>query len=257
MAFAEQGHDDLSLLLKQAQALESAGQFAQSHLLLQRCDALCDRTVNADLIRAVRSGLWRLAPLWWAELKHGGVGLRRCHRDDADFFRTCFGDSSFQRQFNRRQPWRGDLAAALDNSGRLPPLRTGLLMWVIESKTSGRVGLASLSSIDTFNRRAEFSIGFPGEVPATLGAKVSLMALHFALVLMPLNKVYAYVYEDNTKALSDALRLGFVQEGMLRDHFNINGEGFVSVHQIGLTRAQIHSSERLKTLARRKIGQAW
>jgi RimJ/RimL family protein N-acetyltransferase len=130
-------------------------------------------------------------------------------------------------------------------------------MWVVQSSTRGPIGLASLSSIDTVNRKAELSIGLPGVLPPTLGIKTTLMMLHFALVMMPFNKVYAYVYEDNPQALHNAIRLGFVHEGKLNDHFHIAGHGFVNVDQIGLTRQQLRAHAGLKVLAKRKIGQVW
>jgi RimJ/RimL family protein N-acetyltransferase len=241
-----------------AQACEAAGHFAQARHWLQQCNEQLDELpANSKNIAAIQSTLWRLSPLWWANLQHGGLTLRRCRAQDADFFRRCFNDSVFSRQFNRQQPWRGDLGAALQQSGKLPPLKTGLLMWVVESSTLGPIGLASLSSLDTVNLRAELSIGFPGAVPPTLGTKATLMMLHFALVMMPFHKVYTYVYQDNPQALHNTIRLGFVHEGTLKDHFYMAPYGFVSVHMTGLTRSQLHESLYLKRLAKRKIGQDW
>lgn len=248
---------DLPGLWRAARACEAAGDYPQAWRLLQRCQALTNAATPPALASSLRAGLWRLNPLWWANIQHGGVALRRCRAEDADFFRRCFGDASFRQQFRRGQPWRGDLALALKKAGQEPPVASGLLMWVVQSATRGAIGLASLSSIDTHNRRVELSVGFPGEVPATLGIKTTLMMLHFALVLMPFNKVCAYVYEDNPAALHNAIRLGFVHEGRLADHFHLPGQGFVSVNQIGLTRAQLHGHAGLQRLARRKIGQDW
>ena len=90
-----------------------------------------------------------------------------------------------------------------------------------------------------------------------MGTKVTLMMLHFALVMMPFNKVYTYVYQDNPQALHNSIRLGFVHEGTLKDHFHIEQYGFVTVDVTGLTRSQLHSSTYLKQLAKRKIGQIW
>jgi RimJ/RimL family protein N-acetyltransferase len=245
-------------LMDAAQACEAAGHFAQARHWLQQCNEQLDELpANSKNIAAIQSTLWRLSPLWWANLQHGGLTLRRCRAQDADFFRRCFNDSVFSRQFNRQQPWRGDLGAALQQSGKLPPLKTGLLMWVVESSTLGPIGLASLSSLDTVNLRAELSIGFPGAVPPTLGTKATLMMLHFALVMMPFHKVYTYVYQDNPQALHNTIRLGFVHEGTLKDHFYMAPYGFVSVHMTGLTRSQLHESLYLKRLAKRKIGQDW
>lgn len=248
----------LAELLQSARGCEASGDYVQAYRLLQECKAqLSTSDSEAMDAAAVNSGLLRLFPLWWAKIQHGGLCLRRCREGDADFYRKCFSDSLFTRQFNRQQPWRGNLNAALEQSGKLPPLKTGLLMWVVESKSQGSIGLASLSSIDTQNLRCELSVGFPGAVPTSLGIKTTLMLLHFALVLMPFNKVYAYIYEDNPQALHNATRLGFLHEGTLKDHFNIPQHGFINVDLIGLTRMQLHGNNYLKTLAKRKIGQDW
>ncbi len=248
---------ELRGLLQSAQDCETTGDYAQAFRLLQRCAALLDPTADTQLAPSIKAGLWRLDPLWWANIQHGGIRLRRSQAGDADFFRRCFGDAAFRRQFNRRQPWQGDLALALDKAGRQPPIDTGLLMWVVQSGAGSPIGLASLSSIDTLNRKAELSVGFPGDVPVKLGIKTTVMMLHFALVMMPFNKVYGYVYEDNAQALHNATRLGFSHEGTLVDHFNIPGQGFLSVNQIGLTRTQLHGHAGLKVLAKRLIGQDW
>lgn len=248
--------------MRAAQAFEAAGKFSQAYHLLQKCNeqleaSASDADFSSTDAMAVKSALWRLSPLWWANLKHGGLCLRRCRAEDADFFQKSFNDPLFSRQFNRQKPWRGNLARALEQSGQLPPLQTGLLMWVVESTTTGPIGIASLSSLDTVNLRAELSIGLPGAVAPTLATKATLMMLHFALVMMPFNKVYTYVYQDNSQALHNTLRLGFVHEGTLKDHFNIPNHGFVSVDVTGLTRSQLHGSTYLKHLAKRKIGQVW
>ena len=245
-------------LMNSARALEQNGQYGQAHSMLQRCEKLLVADGSDDaLSMSVKAWLWRLAPLWWANLQHGGITLRRCRPEDADFFQKCFANEQFCRQFNRQWPWNGPLDMALDKAGKLPPIQTRTLMWVVHSGKVGPIGLASFSNIDTQNRRAELAIGFPGHVPTSLGIKTTLMMLHFALVMMPFNKVYAYLYEDNPQALHNALRLGFVHEGKLKDHFNIAGHGFVSVDVIGLTRSQIAANSKLKILVKRKIGQDW
>lgn len=244
--------------MQTAAQCESQGDYARAHALLQQCEQLVlIHKLDERKLAQVRSGLWRLAPLWWSNLQHGDMVLRRCRADDADFFRHCYNDRLFAGQFNRQQPWRGDLTKALHDSGRLPPIHTGLLMWVVESLKRGPVGLASLSSIDVRNMRTELSVGFPGEMVPMQGLKTMLMMLHFALVLMPFNKVYGYIYEDNPHALKNGLHLGFVHEGHISDHFHIPGHGFLSVDLLGLTRTQLHSHNHLITLAKRVISQEW
>jgi RimJ/RimL family protein N-acetyltransferase len=255
---AQASSPDLQTLMKSARAAEEAGQYKQAYGLLKRCEQIvATGQGNAAVQRHVGAGLWRLAPLWWANLQHDGICLRRCQAKDVEFFQKCFADQQFCRQFNRQWPWPGKLSAALEKHGKLPPIQSRQLMWVVEFGTLGAIGVASLSSIDTENRRTELAIGFPGEVPPSVGIKTTLMMLHFALVMMAFNKVYAYIYEDNPQALHNALRLGFVHEGKLIDHFNIPGYGFVSVDILGLTRKHLTENIKLKALAKRKINQDW
>lgn len=250
---------DVTELLKSARILEESGNYSQAYQLLKTCqEQLVPLVGLADNLQTtIRAALWRLSPLWWANVKHDSICLRRCNAKDADFFNRCFSDPQFSSQFNQRKPWRGSLTLALEKAGKLPPIQTGLLMWVIQSSIRGPIGLASFSSIDATNCRAELSIGFPGDLAPTIGIKCTLMMLHFALVIMPFNKVYAYIYEDNPQALHNALRLGFLQEGKLRDHFNIDGQRYVTVDAIGLTRAQMLGNEYLTYLSKRMIGQVW
>jgi RimJ/RimL family protein N-acetyltransferase len=255
---AEAPESELTRLLRSAPALEAQGQYPQAHALWQQAGKFAEAAANPGIQALVSQALWRTLPLWWSDLRHGSLGLRRCRVDDAGFFRACFGDAAFSRQFNRLPPWQGQLERALAKAGQLPPLQTGMLMWVVQSLPDGKpLGLASLSGLDVANRRAELAIGFPGEFPATVGSKATLMMLHYALVLMPFNKVYAYVYSDNPQALHNALRLGFVHEGRLADHFRIPGQGYQTVDAIAVTRARLHGSARLKKLARRWISADW
>lgn len=245
-------------LFNSAMALEQSGNYNDAFQLLEQCDqSLTTQPADQALNKPVKLALWRLHPQWWATLQHGGLSLRRCQASDADFFKKTYADRQFSQQFNRQQPWFGPLDQALQQAGQLPPLQTGSVIWVVESATSGAIGLASLSSLDTQNRRVELSVGLPGAVTPTLGIKATVMILHFAMWMMPFNKVYCYIYEDNQPALQNALRLGFLHEGTSQDHFFIDGQGFVTVNQLGLTRQQAQSNAKLKTLAKRMIGRAW
>jgi hypothetical protein len=157
----------------------------------------------------------------------------------------------FSRQFNCQRPRSEDLEQGLQKSGALQPIQTE----GIQSVTWGSIGTASFSSIDTKNLRSKLSSWMLGDVPATLGINIVLMMLHFGLVMMPCNKIYAYIYEDNPQALHNAFRFEFVPEGKLQDDFHIAGHGFVSVNHGGL--AQVHGNAELKSLAKLKFGQTW
>lgn len=208
-------------------------------------------------IAALEYAAWKLNPVWWANISHDDITLRRTRTGDSDFFKSCFEDESFRVRFNRQRPWTGDLGKALEKFGQQAPVNLGMVMWVVESRLRGSLGIASLSSLDSTNMKTELSVGFPGDVLPTIGIKTTLMMLHFAFMLVGLNKVYSYIYEDNQAALNNALHLGFLHEGTLSDHFRINGNHYHTVHAIGLTRKQALTNQNLCRLVQRKIGQTW
>ncbi len=199
---------------------------------------------------------WQVQPLWWAKLTHGIVSLRRCTAADAAFYQQCYQNKDFAQRFNRQNAWSGDLAQALNKYGNAAPAQVGLLLWIICVRDQP-VGLASLSSIDQANSRAEFSIGIPGNPPPGVAHKASLIALHFAYFMLGLNKLYTYVYADNQKAIADTARLGFREEGILHEHFFLPPDGFVTVHSFGLTRRQAQENAALVRTVKRRINQDW
>jgi RimJ/RimL family protein N-acetyltransferase len=189
-------------------------------------------------------------------LKCGGVSLRLCNEHDAEFYRWCFEDRTFTNQFSRQRGWSGSLERALKLNGEKSPCDTGVLQWVVCNREQP-VGLASLSSIDSKNSKAEFSIGLPQLPVPGVALKASLMAMHFAFFILGLNKLYTYVYEDNTKAQQNTIRIGFRKEGVLTDHFSVIDGGFVTVWAFGLTKQQALADENLIRKVERHINQRW
>ncbi len=211
----------------------------------------------------VQAWSYRIAPFWWTPLQGGGVALRRCRADDADFFSSCFSDREFSTQYNRQQPWTGDLAKALTKVGTLSPVDLKALHWIVTDKSDHAIGLASLTSLNLANRKAEFSIGFPS-LGATRSTKafspatmVTLLAFHFAFFVARLNKLTAYIYRGNDGALRNAQHIGFQIEGLLKDHFYLPPGEFVDVHVLGLTRAQLQANPAILRMARRRLGLDW
>lgn len=221
------------------------------------------------LLRATEPGLadrlgqqlrpWqlRLAAWWWLPLGAGPVRLRRTQAEDAGFWSSAFADASFARRFNRQQPWAGDLAQALKRAGEMPPLDQGAVQWLVCDGAGERLGIASLTSINLANARAEFSIGFPRDPGPMRGVLASLWVFHFAFFLLQLNKLTTYVYSENIEARHNSLRLGLREEGLLKEHFLLPPGEYVDVLAMGLTRSQLLSDRRLVNLAKRRIGQVW
>ena len=122
-----------------------------------------------------------------------------------------------------------------------------------------RLGMASLSSLNLGNARAEFSIGFPNaSVRSPVHAVLAtLLVYHFSFFVLGLNKLTTYVYRENEAALNNSLRVGLRQEGLLHDHFHLPPGEFVDVYAMGLTRAQLLQDLRLVAMAKRRLGLDW
>lgn len=88
-----------------------------------------------------------------------------------------------------------------------------------------RVGLAELVEINHIHRRAEFQMiiapEFQGKGYATV---VTELAIEYAFTVLNLYKLFLVVDSDNLRALSVYKKVGFEQEGILRDEFFVGGE---------------------------------
>ena len=244
----DRGHHRIALETAriQVQRLKGSGGSAP----LPHRDEETNRQHSAELNAALR-WIQVLAPVWWEPLTHGSLCLRRSNENDAAFFLRCHEDIAFKQRFGRRAWWRGDLTTALMRYARTSPREHGLMYWTIEHDHQA-VGLASLSQIDLSHRRAEFSIGIPGKPAAGLAHRASLMAMYFAFFNIQLHKLYTYVYEDNPEAAQATLRLGFHQEGFLKDQFRFE-QNYASVWLFGLTKGQLIEHPMLVKAIKRRL----
>jgi diamine N-acetyltransferase len=87
------------------------------------------------------------------------------------------------------------------------------------------VGLVELVEINHIHRRAEFQIiiapAHQGKGHATAGTR---LAMDYAFTVLNLYKLYLIVDCDNARAVSVYTKLGFIEEGRLRDEFFVDGE---------------------------------
>lgn len=106
------------------------------------------------------------------------------------------------------------------------------------------IGNTGLYHIDWIHRRAEFWIllgekeywgkGFGSEV-------VSLMQ-HFAFRNLNLNRLYLNVGKNNSPALGLYKKLGFIEEGVLKEHYFIEGE-YLDVITMAILRRDFDAEE--------------
>jgi len=92
-------------------------------------------------------------------------------------------------------------------------------------KDEEHVGNTGLYHIDWIHRRAEFwiLIGDRGFWRQGIGQEVGSLMQRYAFNGLNLNKLYLNVGADNSQAISLYKKLNFVQEGILRQHYYVEG----------------------------------
>jgi diamine N-acetyltransferase len=85
-------------------------------------------------------------------------------------------------------------------------------------------GIVELVDINFIHRTAEIQIllksNFQGH---GLGKIVMARGIDYAFNVLNMHKIYLYVDADNQRALHIYKNLGFVREGVLRQHFFVEG----------------------------------
>ena len=256
---AAQGRwDEVRRLLQHLQSQQQSQPHSQPHTQPHsQVQAGPAGTVDDAVQRRLREWRLRAAPFWWAPLQGGGVMLRRTQADDAGFYASAFQSPGFAARYNRQVSWRGDLPRALAAAGLRSPLEQQALHWIVCDTQGRRRGLASLTSLNVANAKAEVSVGLPDNASPLQGVMAMLLIYQFAFFVARLNKLYSYVYTSNAEALHNSLRVGLRHEGTLKDHFYLPPGEFVDVHAMGLTRAQLQADDHLLRLARRRLGLDW
>lgn len=88
------------------------------------------------------------------------------------------------------------------------------------------VAFAGITNIDSTLRKAEsYTFVSPDKQGKGIGTRARKMVLDYAFGELGLNKVFAYINEDNIRSYKLSEKLGFKLEGRLRqEYINKNGE---------------------------------
>lgn len=243
--------------LNRGAALERLGRSADA--LLAYHQAL---SCNPQLDLAYRAYL-RIADTWNRPLAGKHVILNRCGPQDCDFLGRCFTDESFMARFHRHANAFPTNQAVLQNmlaqSAAANPVDVGEVSWTVRSHGGEPIGLIDLAGIDLFHRRAELLVGFPDPKHQRRGLalEATLLVIEFSFLRIGLEKLTCLVYGDNPEAQSNAVRLGFREEGKFIQHIRLADGRRLDVWQNGLLATETISNNRLNALANRLLGRCF
>lgn len=102
---------------------------------------------------------------------------------------------------------------------------TKIQLGIVPNGMNTIVGVVSLSGIDFLNRKAEFGImiGDNAARGKGYGTEACRLIVKHAFERLSLNKIYLGVHAEHTAAIRSYEKVGFVQEGRLREDILMNG----------------------------------
>lgn len=192
----------------------------------------------------------QLGARWWEPIGVGKVNLVQPRQNDLSFLKECVANNEFMRLFHRQKGSDSESLKRLLLQGRQSPFKTHNMGWVVYLKEKLPVGLTGLVDIDWGNKRAEMIIGFPKKSGALTAIQTTYAVIHFAFYRLGLEKLVAFIYTGNEWAHRNALRVGFLQEGVLRGHV-VSNHHRLDVCAFGLLRNEWVRSPLFFSLSRR------
>lgn len=209
------------------------------------------QSANGAALRPPLEGLYaQLGTRWWEPTGVGKVNLIQPRQEDLSFLKECVANNEFMRLFHRQKGSDSESLQRLLHQGRQSPFKTHNMGWVVYLKEKLPVGLTGLVDIDWGNKRAEFIIGFPEKCGTLTAIQATYAVIHFAFYRLGLEKLVAFIYAENEWAHRNALRIGFLQEGVLRAHIASNNRR-LDVCALGLLRNEWVRSPLFLSLSRR------
>lgn len=213
------------------------------------------------------SAQWKLAACWWQAIESQNQRIRRPRQADAAWLKRSFQDDRFASVVNRTYAQRirvmseGQVARQLESQWSQSPVDLGAQMFIIERLNGERLGIASFVTIDADSKRAEFIIGFAGEPPhGNVVLETSLLLTDFVFARAGFHKLVVAIYSDNPRleALKSTLtRLGFVVEGIQRQHVRLPEGQYIDIHLLGGLRDEVLNHPLMRKCATRFLAHAW
>ncbi len=197
-----------------------------------------------------------LAPVGLQALQGCRVVLERTAPEHAPFLVKCYQNKDFMdlyRLAQNRDETEAQIKERLIKEQQHLPQQLKGIEWVINHLENGQkqpIGLAALVDYKQSHQRAELLFGIADSKYRGTGSSLEsyLLVLEFAFNVIKLHKVTALIYGYNEKAQKTVEHLGFVKEGLLRDHIN-TPKGFLDMYFNGLTENDFRTSKSMQRLS--------
>jgi RimJ/RimL family protein N-acetyltransferase len=185
----------------------------------------------------------------------------------SDFLAKIYKDDKFMdcyRLAQDRSISADQIRQRLENEQKLSPQELRCVDWVVvlqnnnDNSSEQKIGIASLADYQYSHNRAELLVGLNDikYLNRGIGLEVSLLVIEYAFQQVKLHKIVSFVYSFNKIAQDITLKLGFVQEGLLRDHYyNHRDNNFIDLYQNGLLSADFYNNRNISRWSKRLLGR--
>lgn len=174
---------------------------------------------------------------------------------DAQFLRELWANQTFMHDFHRLAPplptSDADFVAKLEQEFRESGSVSGALNWIVRTADGQPTGLLTLTGLSRAHRRGEVILGVLPDAPFGTATAAMLMLFELYFNTLRFNKLYSFVFADNSHSLKGTLHLGFRIEGELRQHvFDAESNRYVDLIQTALFADQAFSLGNRKLVER-------
>lgn len=169
------------------------------------------------------------------------IYLRPLERDDAPLVQTWFNDPDVRRTLRSFRPISKQAEEAfIDKAVQDEHL---LVLVIVHKESDQAVGVCGLHDIDFKNRHAMFgiTIGVKEFWGQGIGTEATRLIAQHAFDTVNLHRLCLHVYEFNDRAMRIYARVGFRQEGVLRQDTYRDGRYWDTI-VMGLLRDELKLS---------------
>lgn len=102
---------------------------------------------------------------------------------------------------------------------------------------SHSLGIVGITAIDIVNSNCSWAFYASPEAPRGIGSRMEYLTLEYVFGVLNLHKIYCEVLAFNTPVIKLHQKFGFIVEGILRQHHQVDGK-YIDIHRLGLLHAE-------------------